>query len=203
MILIFPSAEHGKSIGERSPANLIVNDDLTVEEGVKPGDAVYVGINCKIWGRDRLLKLINFRLVDSPVIISIEADGNVYDLHGRFDFSEVRQKIEERSISMVWQTNTYFDSLKPIEELELLFTNVDYFVILPRDNETPDFGEDLCLDAVAYAMIDEDLQLIVREGRPCYRYDLGENFHLWFVFSGGQHIRIGTETATFSRRVVG
>jgi len=143
------------------------------------------------------LKLINLNLIDEPLSICIEADGLVWDLHNAFDFVGLRQDIAERSVSLLWRSSRYSQSLLSAPQaFEITFAVVDYFEVTPRDPEIPNFGEDFCLSGLSRVFSTDDTQDLINFGVPEPNFP-DENFHLWFIFRSGQHIRIGAESATF------
>lgn len=145
------------------------------------------------------MKLINFRPQDEQLSFGIEADGQVWDFHDALDLEGVSQNIIERSVSLSWRPSHYGELPFPIQSVEIVFEGVDYFEVTPRDSEIPDFGEDTCINGLSRVPLEEDTRELIAHGVP--QLDPEEQrFHLWFEFRGGQHIRIGAETATFQIR---
>lgn len=143
------------------------------------------------------MKLTNFRLENEPCPRGIEVDGNVLDLHNSFCFEELHQDIAERTVTMLWRPSGYGASPLPKYGFELVFSDVVYFEVTPRDQEIPDFGEDFCLGGVDPVPHDDDTFELLAHGVPYPPNFPDENFHLWFCFRSGQHVRIGAGSAEF------
>ncbi|MBC7529698.1 MAG: hypothetical protein H7308_19390 [Chthonomonadaceae bacterium] len=143
------------------------------------------------------MKLINMRLKDEPPSISIEAEGHVWDIHDLYDFEGVRQNINDRTVILLWRPSIYATPPLYARAFEIVFAEVDYFEITPRDSEIPDFGEDTCLNGLLRILPEENTSELIANGYPIETDFPEERFHLWFMFRGGQNIRIGAETAIF------
>ena len=83
----------------------------------------------------------------------------------------------------------------------LVFSEVDFFEVTPRDEEVP-VGEDMCLSSVAEMPASEvtsewKAQRIVSVFNPDGTLLNAEEYHLYFVFWGGQTVRIGCQSAKF------
>jgi hypothetical protein len=146
------------------------------------------------------MKLINISLKDEPLSIYIQADGHVLDLHNAFDFEGFRQNIGERSVSLFWRSNRYAILPLPVLAFEIVFADVDYFEVTPRDPEIPDFGEDLCLSGLSRVWTNDATQELISHGVPLRPEFTDGRFHLWFAFRSGQNIRVGAKTAEFRKK---
>jgi hypothetical protein len=122
------------------------------------------------------MDLVNFRLLD---MITIEAKAKEWDLHNAFSLDAIIQRIPERTVTLAWKLSGYGTPPSGVERIEIVFRDVDYFEVTPRDAEIPDFGEDLCLSMMQHEPL------------------LGGGFHLQFEFRGGQNVRVGAREAKF------
>ena len=160
--------------------------------------------------------LANFSLTDGPKIgIALHALGVEWDLHNYaefdgFDYSTaitndsnltLKWHIAERVIE--WRNSHGFPNAQgvpiyPGNSFGLIFFNVNYLEVAPRDPEMPS-DEDKCLAAVSFIEADED-SAMYREGAftnydPSQQNDV--SYHIGFCFRGGQFIRVGAEKAEF------
>ncbi len=143
------------------------------------------------------MKLLNFCLEDDMWPRGIEVDDFVYDMHNAFSFGGLKQNIAERKVTLSWQPSGYGESPLPTQGFEIVFSDVTYFEATPRDNEIPDFGEDLCLGGLSLAPADAETAEMLASGVPYIPFIPEGDFHLWFSFRSNQHVRIGSATAEF------
>jgi hypothetical protein len=121
------------------------------------------------------MKLNNFSLLDD--MITIEAEGEEWDLHNAFCLDVISHFVGERSATICWKLSGYRVPPPQAQGLEIMFHDVDYFEVTPRDSEIPDYGEDLCLNMLSRVPV------------------LDGGFHLLFEFRGGQNVRVGARMA--------
>ena len=86
----------------------------------------------------------------------------------------------------------------PSNSFRLVFSNVNYLEVAPRDFEMPS-DEDKTLSSVSCIEADEDSKdYIASQAIPIHDPNReGVPFHIVFRFQAGQFIRIGAETAEF------
>lgn len=142
------------------------------------------------------MNLINLSLIEGQLGTKIEADAVTWDLHNAYTFKSFTHNVIERTVSLEWAAY----QIPPDTVFRILFYEVDYLEISPRDPEIPDYGEDLCLDALSRVDPKGSMKAMIEYGVPQDPEYLGDNFHLLFKFRGEQHIRIGAKSAQFRRQ---
>lgn len=114
----------------------------------------------------------NFQLVTIKNQQTIEIDylGQIIDLHNASEFLKIIYTIRESVLTLFW--NYYSDN--KVMPFQIIFKNVNYLKILPRDTEMPR-EEDDCLEEIFY------------------------NEKLEFKFMGGAEIVVGAEKVRFEK----
>ena len=148
------------------------------------------------------MKLINFSLKDEPLAICIEVDGHVWDLHNTFAFEGLCHFTGERSVSLRWRSYRNRATPQPTVEFEIVFAEVDYLEVTPRDSEIADFGEDFCLAGLSRVSSLDDMKELIEFGVPQVPDFPADDFHLLFEFRSGQRVRVGAARAEFQRKLV-
>ncbi len=151
------------------------------------------------------MHLTNFRVVENRRNIEISALGKVWNLHDAF-YLGLRHSfardaggfIAGNQVELFWQVDPERYS---VSGFSLVFNDVDFFEITPRDAEMP-VGEDTCLSSVAEIPASEvtsewKAQGIFAVFNPDGTLPGADEYHLYFVFRNGQTVRIGGRTAKF------
>jgi hypothetical protein len=158
------------------------------------------------------MHLSNFSLTDVSAHgqqIAFKAVGLEWDLHDYADFEgfDYSTTVNSSTLTLKWRIGERIIKWRdagcqygvpnyPANGFSLVFSNVDYLEILPRDVKMPR-GEDLGISMVFCIEASEDS---FRELGPTLYFAPCEEtgpYHLVFQFNGGQMIRVGAEKAEF------
>ena len=151
------------------------------------------------------MQLINFQVVENRRNIEISALDKVWNLHDayylglRHSFAhDADGFITGNQVELSWQVDPARYSASGFS---LVFNEVNFFEVTPRDEEMP-VGEDTCLSSVAEIPASEvtsewKMQGIFAVFNPDGTLPAADEYHLYFVFRGGQTVRIGCRTAKF------
>ncbi len=142
------------------------------------------------------MKFQNFTILDEPYAIEIEAFGIIWDLHNVADFHGFTQDIHQNTVVMNWKIDQRYALQKyPADSFELLFINVNYLEIAPRDKDLP-HSEDNCVASISRVPSVQSMSSLTAYGIDINQVD-AQTFHLLFAFQSEQRIRIGAEVAVF------
>lgn len=153
------------------------------------------------------MRLSNFSLTDDGAQIALDAEGFQWNLHDYADFEgfEYSTTITGSTLTLKWHLGAriicwrdagcqYEVPNYPANGFVLIFSNVDYLEITPRDAEIPK-DEDLGISSVSRVEADgNSLSESLLYNVPC---EEALPSHLLFCFNGGQSIRVGAENAEF------
>ncbi len=156
------------------------------------------------------MRFSNFSLSDvsNPgQMIAFKAEGLEWDLHDYADFEgfDYSTTITGSTLTLKWHLGARIIKWRdaggqygipnyPADGFHLVFSNVDYLEIAPRDVEMPR-GEDLGISSLFCIEAGEGrLSLTVPYHARC---EDEISCHLVFLFNGGQIIRVGAEKAEF------
>jgi hypothetical protein len=135
------------------------------------------------------MRLVNFEIISS---IEMSSDGVIWDIHNCGHFNGLELLREENAILMKWIAGDYpwFGQAKNFSGMNLLFKDLFFLEIGPRDDEMP-MTEDTCVESLL-KVTPED-----REKDPYLRavYDFSTDFHLFFHFQSTRNVEIGSRTA--------
>jgi Na+-transporting NADH:ubiquinone oxidoreductase subunit NqrF len=133
------------------------------------------------------MKRLNFKIVDS---ISLQVSDKHFDLHNDFDFLSFNYTLNSRQFVMNWQksSGSWVAANLPAQ-LSLLFSNVAYLAISPRDPEMP-YSEDSCLSFLGYLRPEDK---IVMDG--FLPEEMAQNdYDLILVFQSGLAVKVYADT---------
>lgn len=156
------------------------------------------------------MHLSNFSLTGDGQMIALDAEGLKWDLHNHADFEgfdysttaphstfTLKWHIAERVIKWRDAGCQYGVPNYPTDGFNLIFSDVSYLEIVPRDLKMPR-DEDLGISSVSCVEADGEK---LSEAFPYLPYNVPceetLSFHLLFRFNGGQIIRIGAKNAEF------
>jgi hypothetical protein len=151
------------------------------------------------------MQLTNFRIVEGRWNIEISALDKVWNLHDayylglRHSFAhDANGFITGNWVELSWQVDPARYSASGFS---LVFNGVDFFEVTPRDDEMP-AGEDTCLSSVAEMPSSEVTSEWKAQGflaafNPDGTLPDADEYHLYFIFRGGQTVRIGCHMAEF------
>lgn len=173
------------------------------------------------------MHLSNFTLVTDASahgwLIALNAHGLEWDLHNFADFEgfdyrsydysafgdstraissslTIYWRLGERIIKWRDTGNQYGIPNYPSDCFRLVFSDVDYFEVTPRDPAMPT-DEDRGISSISFIEAGEDLKEYIDSGAvPVYIPSGDEetlSCHMMFRFNGGQIIRVGAKTAEF------
>ena len=160
------------------------------------------------------MNISNFSLITDESLPGwprvIEAFGISWDLHNdaEFDGFEYSNTITKTNSSLIlkWRIaeltkqwrNVQGEARYPCGRFCIVFTDVDYLEIVPRDVEMPK-SEDIGTSSISF--IDASASLAEYQYSPLIPgYDPSKGtlpYHIEFLFNGGQIIRVGSDTAEF------
>ncbi len=148
-------------------------------------------------------------------LTTLKAFGTEWDLHNyaAFDGFEYSTAVTDHSVFVLkwhireavieWRdaqavSNSQGIPFYPSNSFRLVFSNVNYLEVAPRNSEMPS-DEDKTLSSVSCIEADEDSRdYIASQAIPIHDPNReGILFHMVFHFWGGQFLRIGAETAEF------
>ncbi len=139
------------------------------------------------------MKLQNFTVSKEPYPVEIRAFEHLWDLHNIADFDGFRQDFHKDTLELNWHINPEYALQKyPANSFGILFRDVDFLEITPRDAEMPK-SEDLCLSSFSRVLPGEKL---ARHPESIE----GQEFHLLFQFQSKLTIRVGAKSAEFVLR---
>jgi hypothetical protein len=139
------------------------------------------------------MKLNNFSIPNEAYPIEIRAFEHLWDLHNIAGFDGFRQDIQNDTFELNWHIDPeYTDQKYPNSSFAILFREIEFLEITPRDNEMPK-TEDVCLSSVSRILPNEKL---VRNPEAIE----GQKFHLLFRFQSKLTIRVGAKSAEFVLR---
>lgn len=143
--------------------------------------------------------------------IAINAHGFEWDLHNHADFDgfDYATTITGSTLSLKWHIAERVIKWRdagcqpgvpnyPANGFKLVFSNVDYLEVAPRDGAMPR-DEDLGVSSVSYIEASDDLKGYIDSGAIpwCNPSEETLSYHMVFRFNGGQIIRVGAEKAEF------
>lgn len=92
------------------------------------------------------MKLANFSIVQ-PYATEIHAFGFLWDLHNIAAFEGFSRNLEADTVQLNWRIDLTFARRKyPARQFSILFRDVEFLEVTPRDPELPK-SEDNCLRA--------------------------------------------------------
>ena len=139
------------------------------------------------------MKLENFSIPNGRDAIEIRALGVLWDLHNIAAFEGFQHDLYEDRLELKWRIDPEYARGKyPSSSLAILFRNVNFLKITPRDGELLK-TEDTCLSSVSLVSPCGEL-------KP-YSEAINESeFHLMFKFRSNITIRVGAKSAEFIPR---
>jgi hypothetical protein len=139
------------------------------------------------------MKLQNFTISKAPYPVEIRAFEHLWDLHNVADFDGFHQDFQKDTLELNWHINPEYSLQKhPANSFAILFRDVDFLEITPRDVEMPK-SEDLCLSSFSRVLPGEKLARYPESIE-------GQEFHLLFQFQSKLTIRVGAKSAEFVLR---
>jgi Na+-transporting NADH:ubiquinone oxidoreductase subunit NqrF len=135
------------------------------------------------------MQKLNFKVADS---ISLNVADKKFDLHNDFELLGFNYDLDSRRFIMKWQ-KSLGDWVAPNlpNQLSLLFDNVAYLSISPRDPEMP-YSEDSCLSFLGYLRPEDKTVMdgfLVEEMAQ-------DDYDIIFIFQSGLAIKVFADTVT-------